>query len=148
MILATCHCWDVNKNQFPSCTSHISSPRSPPVASGCHVGQHRYGTFPSLPSALSIGWHYLRKCRAVTLTWVWVTSLLFFPAYLLPCTVLFKSGSPGARTCLFTDHYYLFVSKAGSREGRGDLQLKGDSSWQEDQWGKQVVISETFTQSH
>lgn len=87
MTLATCHCWDINKNQFPSCPSHISSPRSPPVAGGCHVGQHRYGTFPSLPSALSIGWHYLRKCRAVTLTWVWATSLPFFPAYLLPCTV-------------------------------------------------------------
>lgn len=57
----------------------------------------------------------------------------FLPASLLPRRVLFKSGSPGAHTCLFTDHYYLFVSKAGSREGRGDLQLKGDSSWQEDQ---------------
>lgn len=141
--LATCHCWDINKNQFPSCPSHISASvttcgwRLP-----CWTAQIWNIPIPAQRFIYRMALFEEVQSRDSNLGLT--ASLPFFPAYLLPCTV--QEWLPW---CTYTFVYRSLTSVVSKRswEQGGERRLtikKRDSSWQEDQWGKQVVISETF----
>lgn len=101
----------------------MSSAQQPRVASDYPIGQHRYGAAPPSQAALGdgVGQERAQSCSPSCGGSDFSALLLRPPPALLPRAVLFKNGSPGARTCLFTDRYYLFVRAARSREGSRDL---------------------------